>query len=168
LGSGSDVPFAERMTRFEEAIDVLRAAWRSGEVKHQGRHYSISGVQVTKRVTDIPLLLGGNSDQALQRAARLGDGWFSSGTPPLDEALRLRAELQRRRADSERTGEPFRLVFRVAGADPVAVRRYADAGFDEVLVWTDQVWPAEGTLEHKRERLFAVADALGVPPRSSR
>jgi probable F420-dependent oxidoreductase len=161
-----DVPFAERMTRFEEAIDVLRAAWRGGEVKHQGRHYSISGVQVTKRVTDIPLLLGGNSDQALQRAARLGDGWFSSGTPPFDEALRLRAELQRRRADSERAGEPFRLVFRIAGADPVAVRRYADAGFDEVLVWTDQVWPAEGTVEHKRERLSAVADALGVPRRA--
>ena len=53
-----DVPFAERVTRFEESIEVLRAAWRSGEVKHEGRHFSISGVQVTKRVTDIPLMLG--------------------------------------------------------------------------------------------------------------
>jgi probable F420-dependent oxidoreductase len=161
-----DVPFAERVSRFEEAIDVLRAAWRSGEVKHQGRHFSISGVQVTKRATDIPLMLGGNSDRALQRAARLGDGWFSSGTPPFDQALGLRAELQRLRADSDRASEPFTLVFRMDGADPAAVRRYADEGFEEVLIWTDRVWPAEGTLEHKRERLFAAADALGVARRT--
>src|SRR5687768_6896225 len=80
-----DVPFRERVTRFEEGIEVLQAALRSGEVKHEGRHFSISGVQVTKRVTPIPLMLGGNSGRALRRAARFGDGWFSSGTPPFEE-----------------------------------------------------------------------------------
>jgi probable F420-dependent oxidoreductase len=157
-----DVPFNERASRFQESVEILRAAWQSGEVKHEGRHFSISGVQVTKRVTTIPLMLGGNTDRALRRAARLGDGWFSSGTPPFDEALRLRSELRRLRADSERAAEPFTLVFRIEGADPATSRRYADEGFDEVLIWTDQVWPAEGTLEHKRESLFAAADALGV------
>ena len=157
-----DVPFAERITRFEEAIDVLRAAWRSGEVKHEGRHFSISGVQVTKRVTGVPLMLGGNSERALRRAARLGDGWFSSGTPPFPEAVRLRAELERLRAESERADEPFKLVFRMEGADPDTARRYADEGFEEVLVWTDQVWPAGRNLEDKREAMFAAAEALGV------
>jgi len=69
-----DVPFAERVSRFEEAIEVIKLAWRSGEVKHQGRHFSISGVQVTNRVTRIPLMLGGNTDKALRRAVRFGDG----------------------------------------------------------------------------------------------
>jgi probable F420-dependent oxidoreductase len=157
-----DVPFAERVTRFEEGIEVLRAAWRSGEVKHEGRHFSISGVQVTKRVTTIPLMLGGNSDRALRRAARLGDGWFSSGTPPFDESLRLRGELERLRADGERAGEPFKLVFRMDGADPATARRYEDAGFDEVLIWTDQVWPSSGSLDAKQDSILAAADALGV------
>jgi probable F420-dependent oxidoreductase len=157
-----DVPFAERVTRFEEGIEVLRAAWRSGEVKHEGRHFSISGVQVTKRVTTIPLMLGGNSDRALRRAARLGDGWFSSGTPPFDESIRLRGELERLRADGERAGEPFKLVFRMDGADSATARRYEDAGFDEVLIWTDQVWPSSGSLDAKRESILAAADALGV------
>jgi probable F420-dependent oxidoreductase len=155
-----DVPFGERVTRFEEAIEVLQAAWRSGEVKHEGPHFSISGVQVTKRVTEIPLMLGGNTDRALRRAARLGDGWFSSGTPPFDEAIRLRGELQRLRAEGERSGDPFKLVFRMEGADPEVARRYADEGFEEVLVWADQVWPAEGSLEAKRAALFAAAEAL--------
>ena len=60
-------------------------------------------------------MLGGNSDRALRRAVRLGDGWFSSGTPPFDEALRLRGELQRLRAESDRADEPFKLVFRMDG-----------------------------------------------------
>ena len=157
-----DVPFGERVTRFEESIEVLRAAWSSGEVKHEGRHFSISGVQVTHRPTVIPLMLGGNTERALTRAARLGDGWFSSGTPPFEEALRLRLELQRLRADTDRAHEPFKLTFRIEGADPATIRRYADEGFDEVLIWTDQVWPGEQPLAAKREALFAAAAALGV------
>lgn len=157
-----DVPFAERVTRFEEGIEVLQAAWRSGEVKHQGRHFSISGVQVTKRVTHIPLMLGGNTEKALRRAVRLGDGWFSSGTPPFEESLRLRAELQRLRAESERAADAFKLVFRMEGADPATAQCYADEGFEEVLIWTDQVWPAGEPLEAKRAAMFAAAEALGL------
>jgi probable F420-dependent oxidoreductase len=161
-----DVPFGERVSRFEEAIDVLGAAWRGGEVQHQGRHFSISGVQVTKRRTSIPIMLGGNTDRALRRAAARGDGWFSSGTPPFDEALRLRDELRRLRASGERADDPFHLVFRMEGVDPAVARRYEDAGFDEVLIWTDQVWPTDGTLEAKRQSLFAAAEELGVAARS--
>ena len=157
-----DVPFTERVSRFEETIEVMRAAWASGEVKHEGRHFSISGVQVTKRITEVPLMLGGNTDKALRRAAKLGDGWFSSGTPPLEESMRLRDELRRLRAEGDRDG-PFELVFRMEGADPATARRYEDEGFEDILIWTDQVWP-EGDLplEAKREHLFRAADALGL------
>lgn len=157
-----DVPFAERVSRFEEGIAILRAAWRGGEVRHDGRHFSISGVQVTNRPTRIPLMLGGNSEKALRRAARLGDGWFSSGTPPFEESLRLRDELRRLRAECGRSDDAFALVFRMEGADAALARRYEDAGFDEVLIWTDEVWPASGTLEAKREAMLAVAERLGV------
>lgn len=155
-------PFQERVSRFEEGLDVLRAAFRSGEVSHVGRHFSISGVQVTHRPTPVPLMLGGNSERALRRAAQLGDGWFSSGTPPLDESIRLRAELLRLRADTERAGEPFPLVVRVADAEPATARRYQDQGFEEILIWSDRVWPAGGLASAKREALFTAASALGL------
>ncbi len=125
------VPFDERVDRFLEAIAVLRAAWAGGEVRHEGRHFAVSGVQVTARRTDVPLILGGNTHRALRRAAQLGDGWFSSGTPPLDEAVRLRDELLRlrREADDEAGAErPFELVVRVEGRDPSVLRRYAEPG----------------------------------------
>ena len=107
-------------------------------------------------------MLGGNTERALRRAVRLGDGWFSSGTPPFDEAVRLRSELRRLRAESERAEDPFRLVFRIDGTDDETVRRYVDEGFEEVLIWTDQVWPSDQSLAEKRKALFAAASALGV------
>jgi probable F420-dependent oxidoreductase len=162
-----DVPFDERVTRFTESIDVLRAAWAGGDVRYQGRHFTISGVQVTLRDTRIPIVLGGNTDRALRRAARLADGWFSSGTPSLEESLRLRDELQRLRteADAEIGGErPFELTFRMSGCDPGVARRYEDEGFERVLVWTDHVWPADQPLAVKRDQMFERAAALGVTP----
>lgn len=156
-----DIPFAERISRFEESIEIMRAAWQSGEVKHEGKHFSISGVQVTKRITHVPLILGGNTDKALRRAARLGDGWFSSGTPPFDESIRLRTELLRLRGESN-NDRPFELIFRMEGCDPAVARRYEDAGFENVLIWTDQVWPDGRSLDDKRAAMFAAAEALGV------
>jgi probable F420-dependent oxidoreductase len=156
-----DVPFGERISRFEESVAVLRESWKSGEVVFSGQHFEISGVQVTHRVTTVPLILGGNTDRALQRAVRLGDGWFSSGTPPFEESIRLRGELQRRRADTGNDA-PFELIFRMAGADPAVARQYEDAGFENVVIWTDQVWPAGKPLNEKRDAMFAAAEALGV------
>lgn len=160
-----DVKFSERIGRFTETIEILRTAWRGGEVVHHGRYHDISGVQVTHRPTSVPLILGGNVDRALERAARLGDGWFASGTPELSEAIRLRAELTRLRAEAdEALGEerPFPMTFRMAGCDPADAARYRDEGFEHVLIWADKVWPAGGSLDEKRERLFEAADALGV------
>jgi probable F420-dependent oxidoreductase len=159
------VPFDERVSRFVETIEVLRAAWAGGEVRHEGRHFSIAGVQVTKRPTEIPLILGGNTERALRRATKLGDGWFSSGTPPFEEALRLREELTRLRREADEADgveRPFELIFRVEGCDAAVLRRYADAGFENVLLWTDHVWSPDEPLDVRRDRLFAAAESFGL------
>ena len=156
------IPFDERVGRFEESIDVMRAAWAGGPFEHHGRHFSFDTVQLTTRPVPVPLILGGNSPRALRRAARLGDGWFSSGTPDLDEAQRLRDELHRLRHDAGRT-EPVRVFVRVEPADPAMIERYAAAGFDDVAVWADQLWaPGRGT--DPPAALAAAADRLGIAP----
>ena len=142
---------------------MLRAALRSGEVKHEGRHFSISGVQVTKRVTDIPLMLGGNSERGAAPGGAAGRRLVLVGHAAVRRsrsacATSCSAGGPRR----DRADDPFKLVFRMEGADPATARRYADEGFDEVLIWTDQVWPAGQLLEAKREAMFAAAEALGI------
>jgi probable F420-dependent oxidoreductase len=154
------IPFSERVSRFEETIEIIRKAWRSGPIDHHGRHFTITGVQLTKHDTTVPLILGGNSERALRRATRLADGWFASGTPLFEEAVRLRGEVTRLRHESGNA--PFELTFRIADADPATVRRYADEGFDNVLIWTDQVWPAGLSIKDKRDAMFTSADALGL------
>lgn len=57
------------------------------------------------------------------------------------------------------------LVFRVAGADAVTARRYQDEGFDDILIWTDYVWPKAQPLEVKQAAISEAAAALGLEPR---
>jgi probable F420-dependent oxidoreductase len=155
-----DVPFAERAERFEETIDILRMAWAGGPFKYGGNHFSFREVQVTPRPTDVPLILGGNTGRALERAATLGQGWFSSGTPTFDDARRLQDRLHAIRTGHSLTA-PFRCYFRVEGCDPAVIDQYLAAGIDDVVVWADQVWHGP-TLEARRETLHAAAVELGL------
>ena len=108
----------------------------------------------------MPLILGGNSERALRRAATAGDGWFSSGTPSFDDAVRLRDRVIELRDATGAHGE-FPIYVRVANPDQADLARYDAEGFEHVLVWADQLWPAEGDPDSKRKAFAAAAD----PPR---
>ena len=88
-----DVPFDERYGRLVETIEIIRAAWAGGPFDYHGKYFSFDPIQLTSRPVDVPLIMGGNTPPALKRAALLGDGWFSSGTPNFDDARRLRDTL---------------------------------------------------------------------------
>ena len=112
----------------------------------------------------MPLILGGNSERALRRAATAGDGWFSSGTPSFDDAVRLRGRVSELRDATGAHGE-FPIYVRVANPDQADLARYDAEGFEHVLVWADQLWPAEGDPDSKRAAFAAAATRLGVEPR---
>jgi probable F420-dependent oxidoreductase len=154
------VPFGERGSRLEETLTVLRSALRGGPFDHSGSHFTIGKVQVTPRPARVPLVLGGNTERALRRAARLGDAWFSSGTPPFEDAVRLRDRLAELCAELGR--DPLPCYFRVERWDGDLVRRYAAEGIDNLILWADQVWPsgADIPLEEKRQSLSHAADLL--------
>lgn len=161
-----DVPHVERGRRLEESIEILRAAWAGGPFAHQGRHFSFGPVQVSERATAVPLVMGGNTPRALRRAALLGDAWFSSGTPSLPAAVELRDRLHAIRGASG-LDAAFPCYVRIEGCDAGLVERYRSEGFDEVVVWADQVWPSTGSLASKRAALAEVASSLGLAPREA-
>lgn len=156
------VPFEQRRTRFRESIALMRMAWAGGPFQFEGEHFRTGTIQVTKRRIDLPLILGGNAPVALERAASLGDGWFSSGTPDFEDAVRLDAALVDLR--SQQGGDPsdFPRWFRVAGGERSRLDRYRDAGIDNVVVWADQLWPADGDRDDKREVFFGRVAELGL------
>jgi len=75
------VPRQERGARTDEALEVMRLLWRStGPVSFDGRFSSFRDMVLCSHPVQtgglVPVLIGGNSDGALRRAARLGDGWL--------------------------------------------------------------------------------------------
>ncbi|WP_016694152.1 TIGR03619 family F420-dependent LLM class oxidoreductase [Rhodococcus rhodochrous] len=156
------VPFRTRYSRTEECIEILRKAWSGTEFCHMGKHFTFDTVQVHPRPTPIPIVLGGNTPRALARAARLGDAWFSSGTPSFDEARGYVEQLRALRAEVGRAGE-FRCYVRVADPSADELERYRDQGLDDLVVWADMLWRGD-TLEERRRSLVDAAHSLGLQP----
>jgi probable F420-dependent oxidoreductase len=155
-----DSAFHGRTARMEEALAVLRAAWRGGPFEFHGAHYDFSPVQVSPHPVPVQLVLGGNSEPALQRAVALADGWFSSGIPTFDEARRLRDRLEQL-TDSAGRAAHLATTWRIAGPDPALVNAYATEGFEELLIMAYDVWIGT-TLEERIESLENAAAHLGL------
>src|SRR5207237_5593838 len=78
-------PFAARGEVTNESLRVMRACWSKSPASFQGRHYSLPEVYALPRPRQeggIPIWIGGHTDQALRRAAELGDGWHPIGLRP--------------------------------------------------------------------------------------
>src|SRR5205807_1849381 len=78
------VDHAERNELFDEALAVLKAIWTGDDVSFEGRHFNARGITSHPRPTAVPhppIWIGGNSGQARQRVADLGDGWAPFPAP---------------------------------------------------------------------------------------
>lgn len=70
------VGYERRGARLDEYIEALRAIWSGDPTGFDGEFYSWprSGF-LPVPTSPIPIIVGGHSDAAVRRAARLGDGW---------------------------------------------------------------------------------------------
>jgi probable F420-dependent oxidoreductase len=76
----SGIPENERGARMREGVEVMRKLWSGPDVTHEGRFYRFANVTIEPRPVGGPLdvWIGGQSDLALKRVARYGDGWMPS------------------------------------------------------------------------------------------
>jgi probable F420-dependent oxidoreductase len=80
----SGVPFTQRGRRTDEAIRVIRLLWSEDEVSFRGEFFNLDRVTIFPKPwqNPPPIWIGGKSEAALKRAARLGDGWMPSFITP--------------------------------------------------------------------------------------
>lgn len=95
--------FHTRGKRFNEALQVIRALW-NGKTSFSGKYFNFDKASfepLRKELADLPLLIAGNSDAALQRAIKFGDGWFPSCAPSTmkQKLSKYNKELEERRFD---------------------------------------------------------------------
>lgn len=70
----------QRPSLMEEGMAIIRAAWRGEPVQFQGKRFRVDGLPITPTPEHAPrILVGGMSEPAIGRAARLGDGFLSTG-----------------------------------------------------------------------------------------
>ena len=158
------VDWDTRGQRMDEEIAILRGLAAGGYFEHHGKIFDLPPVKIAPVPSaPIPVLVGGHSDAALRRAARLGDGWLHGGGDPAElPGLLARLDEHRRRAGT--AGRPFEVHVISADAYTVdGVRRLAAHGVTDVIAgfrWPYQAGPDTEPLEHKIAQLRRFADSV--------
>jgi len=82
---GMSVPFSQRGKLTDEHIEMFKELCADGLANYSGKYFRISGkIFYPKPIQQPhpPVWIGGRSQAAILRAARLGDGWFPIGLTP--------------------------------------------------------------------------------------
>jgi probable F420-dependent oxidoreductase len=124
------VPFKERARRTDEAIRIMRRCWEEDEVTFDGGFWKLDRVSVLPKPVQrpFPLWVGGNSEAAMRRTGRLGDGWIPSFITPAQLAGGVEKTQQfAREAGREVPVDHFgALVYFGIDADPRRARARAE------------------------------------------
>ncbi|MCS7295876.1 MAG: TIGR03619 family F420-dependent LLM class oxidoreductase, partial [Dehalococcoidia bacterium] len=161
--------FRTRGRREEEQIEVLRLLWTQPVVTYEGRWHRLPAVGINPLPVQrpIPIWLGGMSEAARRRAARLADGWMPQWRPTAE----LRAMVEELRgwvAEAGRDPASFGIEGRITLAQvPTAewekdVQAWRDLGATHLCINTMGMGLA-GPREHIR-LIRELAGVFGVEP----
>ena len=117
------IPIAERATRTEEALEVMRRAWKGRRFSFTGKHFQYKDVLVTPTPFQetLPVWMASWTPPGLRRAANLADGWIAD---PVQSLPVIKAFAQRYRSAAEKAGrKPFICLMR----DAVIARNMQEA-----------------------------------------
>ena len=155
------VDFATRGARADEAITILRGLLAGGMFEYHGAHYDFGRMAMSPAPTaPVPIYVGGHSEPALRRAARLGDGWCSAMSTE-EDTRRIVARLRELRAEYGRSDVPFEIqVSSVDCFDVDGYKRLEEAGVTDVITqpWLLYGGGLQATIEQKEEGIKRFAE----------
>src|SRR5438477_11569617 len=106
-----------RGRKTDEGLEVIRRLWSEDKVDFEGVHYHLSGASLMPKPVqkDLPMWIGGSSEAAIRRTARIGTGWQAGPETPV-QAAKVVAAIKAAAAEEGRTidddhygaGIPFR------------------------------------------------------------
>src|SRR5258707_4233444 len=115
-----------RGRKTDEGLEIIRRLWREDEVDFEGVHYHLSGASIMPKPVqpDLPMWIGGSSEAAIRRTARLGTGWQAGPETPeqaaiVVAAIRAAAAEEGRTIDDDHYGAG--IPFRFGAADDPAL-----------------------------------------------
>jgi probable F420-dependent oxidoreductase len=107
-----------RGRRTDECLDIIRRLWREDSVDVDGAFYKLKGASIAPKPVqpDLPMWIGGSTDAAIRRTARIGTGWLAGGDPPAEAgrvvaAIKAAAHETGRSIDEDHYGAGFAFHF---------------------------------------------------------
>ena len=132
------VPWERRGARNDEYIAAMRALWAAPHAEYHGEFVDFEPVTCSPRPVQqsIPIIVGGDTDAAIRRAARIADGYFpGEGDPERLGGLITRVRQAAEKADRDPDSIQINAMFGAQMADPVAgIEQLAKLGVDRVMV----------------------------------
>jgi len=151
-----------RGQRMDEMIEIIRGLATGEYYEFHGQYYDIPSIKLCPVPTEpIPILIGGHSDAALRRAARVGDGWVQAGGETA-ELERMLKRLQELRVEYGREKEPFQIhVISFEAYTLDGVKRLEDLGITDAFIGFRNVYAGdERPLQEKIDMLRSFADTV--------
>lgn len=132
------VAWERRGARNDEYVAAMRALWAGPHAEFHGEFVDFEPATCSPRPVNgsIPILVGGDTDQAIRRAVRIADGYF----PGEGDHERLKQLIGRLRKAAEEAGRDpdsieINAMFGAQLADPIAgVEQMAQAGVGRIMV----------------------------------
>jgi probable F420-dependent oxidoreductase len=157
------VDFHQRGKITDESIAVMQKLWRGTMVEHHGTHFDFPRVQLSPAPKLAPpIYIGGASEVALRRAARVGDGYIGAGTAP-DDVKPLLRRLDTLRREYGRDQQPFEAMLGVSAAPTLDLyRRLADDGLHSTVAPPFQyaLGKKHSTIEEKKQFMAQYAENI--------
>ena len=155
------VPYAKRGKRVDEMIEVIKLVLAGGMVEFHGEFYDFDRLQMSPAPTEpVPFYVGGHTDVALKRAARVGDGW-TSAMLTCDQLAEIIGRLKKLLAENGRADDPFE--FQAVCVDKFSVdghRELAKVGVTDniVIPWIFEGLGFDAPLDKKQDAMKRFAD----------
>ncbi|KMO81657.1 Pyrimidine monooxygenase RutA [Mycolicibacterium obuense] len=155
------VPYAKRGKRVDEMIDVIKLVLGGGMVEFHGDFYDFDRLQMSPAPSEpVPFYVGGHTDVALKRAARVGDGWTSAMMTGAELAETI-GKIEALRAEYDRADGPFE--YQAVCIDKFGVdghRELAEVGVTDniVIPWVFDGLSFDAPIEQKKDSLKRFAD----------
>jgi probable F420-dependent oxidoreductase len=165
---------AVRVSRTEEAVQVMRLLWTQDHVTFHGKHFTLNNVSVQPKPVFPPdglppIWIGGRSEAAMRRTARIGDGWLVSQATPEEvkvgvKKIKAWAEAYGHYIEADHYGTLFSFCFADSRAEaerlaaPYMLRRRTDVDYRTFSAFggpQDFVELMEGYVEAGAEKFVA-------------
>jgi probable F420-dependent oxidoreductase len=133
------MPFAHRGARTDDHLAVMRSLWDDDTSAYEGALYTLRECRMYPKPVQRPhppIHVGGESDAAMRRAARVGQGWYGFDRTP-DDVLEALGRLDPILAEAgRRRGDDFTVTVcpYTKPIDRGDVERYAELGVDRLVV----------------------------------